>query len=71
MTYHSIFPQDCFFYEGNWNEDNVNVFIQVLLDHKKKGDWNVNGDNIQSLQCAQDFVNVMMQEKFTRDDVLA
>lgn len=71
MSYQSILPQECYFYEGSWNEETVNVFIQLLLDDKKTGDWSMNGDNFRSLQEAQDFVNVMMEKEYTWDDVLA
>lgn len=41
------------------------------MDDVKTGDWDVNNDNVVSLQGAQDYVNVMMNKEFTWDDVIS
>lgn len=68
MSVFYIEPQEHYFYEVKWSKDIANVFIRVLMDDVKMGDWIVSGDNLVSLQGAQDFVNVMMDKEFTWDD---
>lgn len=70
MNYHSIPPQDTFFYEEKWNEASVNAFINLLIDEKCEGCWEVGGDNESSLLTSFKFLNVMISKDFTWDDVI-
>ncbi|KAL8532590.1 hypothetical protein ACS0TY_008975 [Phlomoides rotata] len=71
MSVQSILPQECFFYNGQWNESTVNAFIDILLDEKALGNWKVDGNNTHSLQTALEFVNVVLDKDFSWDDALA
>lgn len=46
------------------------MFIQILLEEKKKGHWKMNMDSYNSMQHAVDFINMMMEEEYAWDDVL-
>lgn len=39
MSFESSDPQECYFYQGRWNEENVNLFIRLLLDNVKQVLW--------------------------------
>lgn len=60
MSFQSLIPQGCNFYQDRWNEEMVKVFILLLLDDVKQGVWVVEGENIKKIQAALDFVNVML-----------
>lgn len=71
MSFHSPYPQECYFYQGQRNEEIVGVFIRLFMDDVKTGMWVVGCENYQELVDAYEFVNVMMDKTFTWTDVLS
>lgn len=70
MSFHSPCPQECFFYQGKWNEEIVDIFIRLCMDDVKLGSWVVSGNNYHELVAAQEFINVMMDKEFSLDEVV-